>query len=674
MAASSVEGSSALVLLQFEAVRLMPDGSSRFSIRLSSMVVGSRLFVTSLFLFLSFALSLAVSALVPFRLLEANLSDLRIRHLSPRQAQDPRIVLITIDEESLQNLPYFSPVPRDFLADILETLAAKQARVIGLDILIDRPTETEKDARFEGVLDRLGNRVVLAHAGPGIQLTPASRDYHEAFLKGRRFGDVALLPDPLDGVVRYQRPRSPNGELSFPAAIAEELAASIPDQSLAIAWRRGPAPGVPPFRAFPARTLKLLPDDWIRGRVALVGSDYLYADRHRTPLTGGSDGTLTTGLEIHAHALAQLLAGTRLDEPGALRTTVMQLAAGLMGITVANVVGSPVVLFLLTVGIGVVYLVAALLLYSVAGWMLPILPPLTALAFASFLFTAVLRSRERQQRQLVRHAFEHYLAPPVVARLLRDPSQLTRAAERREISFLFTDIAGFTALVEQIPAERMAGLLNRYLDGVMSRVVEHGGLVDKIQGDAVAAMFGAPEPQDDHRRRAIRCALAIDGFAEAFRSECRAQGVPFGHTRIGVHSGIALVGNFGGSQRFDYTAHGDVVNTASRLEGANRFFGTRILASRETAEPTGMPARPIGELLLKGKSRPLEVVEPLPDAACWLPLYLAFYRALADGRKEEAAGLLPELAGIRPGDPVLDFYRRRLAQGIFDVRVELPGK
>src|SRR5262245_20513546 len=149
--------------------------------------------------------------------------------------------------------------------------------------------------------------------------------------------------------------------------------------------------------------------------------------------------------------------------------------------------------------------------------------------------------------------------------------------------------------------------------------LEFGGTVDRLVGDGIAVFFGAPAAQQDHRARAVGCALAWDRHSEAFRREQHAKGLELGITRIGVHTGSAVVGNIGTSERFHYTAHGDCVNTAARLEGANRYLGTRVCMSREVAAahpPDDLV--PVGRVVLKGKAAALDCVtfaRTLPAAA-----------------------------------------------------------
>lgn len=212
----------------------------------------------------------------------------------------------------------------------------------------------------------------------------------------------------------------------------------------------------------------------------------------------------------------------------------------------------------------------------------------------------------------VRRAFSLYVSPNLVDHLLASPSHVALGGgERRDCSFVMTDIAGFTSLVEQTAPDRVIRVLNDYLAGMTRIALAHGGTIDRIVGDAVAVVFSAPIVQVDHARRAVNCALEMDRFATGFAREQRSRGVPLGDTRIGVNSGPVIVGNVGSEAYLDYRALGDAINTAARLESANRDLGTRVCIGEATA--TRCPEadlRPVGELQLRGKSASIQAYTP----------------------------------------------------------------
>lgn len=262
-----------------------------------------------------------------------------------------------------------------------------------------------------------------------------------------------------------------------------------------------------------------------------------------------------------------------------------------------------------------------------------------------------------------RDVLSRYFSPGLAERLANGTSMVELSGQRREIAVLFTDIAGFTSLVEGLDPEMLGELLNEYLVGTTAVVFAHEGTVAKVVGDALQVLFGAPDEQEDHAARAVACAVELDGFCEAMRAEWRKRGIEIGPTRIGVHAGLAIVGNFGGERFFDYTAYGDTINTASRLEEANKVLGTRICVSARVADLVrDVRWRPVGDLVLRGRRHPLRALEPLPADERDFHGYAAAYERLSAG-DPGAMGAFAAEVGKRPDDPLSSFHLRRLLNG-----------
>src|SRR4051795_4950620 len=220
---------------------------------------------------------------------------------------------------------------------------------------------------------------------------------------------------------------------------------------------------------------------------------------------------------------------------------------------------------------------------------------------------AMSEARRRQAEAERAHAsLSRYFSPQIASRLAAVGDSDGMEVHWREVATIFTDITGFTSLVETVAPDVLGALLNEYVGGMTDVVFAHEGTVAKIIGDAIQILFNAPGDQPDYARRAVACAHGLDAWAEAFRERWREKGVNFGTTRIGVHAGPALVGNFGGSRFFDYTAYGDTINTAARLEAANKHLGTRICVSAVVANGAeDFRGRAVGDLMLRGRSEPL---------------------------------------------------------------------
>jgi len=369
-------------------------------------------------------------------------------------------------------------------------------------------------------------------------------------------------------------------------------------------------------------------------------------------------------LEIQSEALAQILLGAYIARPdwaeGVEIILVLVLGVGLI---LAFPHLSPIAGASASIAVTAALAATSWLAYTRLNWQFDaVYPGLTLLAVAaSATVTASVRSD--RERAFIRHAFGRYLSPELVRRLADDPRALRLSGERREMSFLFTDIAGFTGLSERL-GEALAPILNAYFDGACAAIFAHGGMVNEFIGDAIVAFFNAPLDQPDHAQRAVEAARALDRFAEAFRREQAARGVPFGSTRIGVHSGAALVGNFGSSQRFKYAALGDVVNTAARIEGLNKFFGTRACASVTTvAEADDTRMRPVGSVVVSGKSEALAMFEILSDdhlSDDFLDRYREAYLALEVGDLSDALARFQALHAEAPSDGPVAFHLDRL--------------
>ena len=278
--------------------------------------------------------------------------------------------------------------------------------------------------------------------------------------------------------------------------------------------------------------------------------------------------------------------------------------------------------------------------------------------------------REAQQKQAeaerAHASLSRYFSPNLAERLASDAGALDLGGQRRDIATLFTDIANFTALVETLEPEVLGPLLNDYLTGMTDLVFEHDGTVAKIVGDALHVLFGAPGEQPDHASRAVACALALDEYAQKFRERWKKKAIELGITRIGVHAGSAIVGNFGGGRFFDYTAYGDTINIAARLEAANKQLGTRVCVSAVLASKAkDFRGRPVGDLLLRGRSEGLRALEPLREKQygdASTKSYLDAFAKLEAGDPDAIAAFAAHVSK-RADDQLASFHLKRLLNG-----------
>jgi adenylate cyclase len=411
----------------------------------------------------------------------------------------------------------------------------------------------------------------------------------------------------------------------------------------------------------------------VRGRAVLIGvtSEESVKDSFSTPFnTWFNNRDPISGISVHAHVAAQLIRAA-LDGAPSLRgfsrgvEGLWILAWALAGMafgllvrhTIPAVIGSAAGLLVLGS--------AAYQAFGVAV-LLPAFPAAIAWVGAAGLTNRIMHAASDRSRVLLRQSFEHFLPPAVIAQIMAAGKLPQLGGERREISVLFCDLADFTTLAESLPPESLAAICSAYFEGVCAAVSAQGGIVTEILGDGVVAFFGVPNPQPDHADRAVNAALAIDHFASRFSAKQKARGIEFGHTRIGVHTGSAMVGNIGTGARLKYGAQGDVMNIGGRLDTLNKTIGTRICVSGDTMRRAQRHRfRPIGAFVVKGRRGPTEVFEPLDPRFCnadWIDRYDAAFRALEAGRSK-ASELFKALHREKPDDPCVAFHYRRLVAG-----------
>ncbi len=336
------------------------------------------------------------------------------------------------------------------------------------------------------------------------------------------------------------------------------------------------------------------------GRVVMVGASAPEAGALR-PTTLGP---LTPTVQIHAEAAEQILAGTAPLRPQSALPIEVGAALALAGIAaaIAARVG-PAAAFALQLTLSALWIaIAATALISYDLVLDPAGPPLIVLLSGNMAAAAAF-ARTRRMKAFISRKFEQYISVDVVREIIAHPERLRREGEMRVITALFTDIENFTPMTHRLAPHDLIALLDIYLGGLERIVTDHGGMVDGVTGDAIHAFFNVPLERADHADAAIACAAAIIEFSESFRKEPLAAEAGFGRTRVGVETGPAIVGDVGGAGRLNYTAYGDAVIVASRLEQANKQFNSQIcIGPGAAAAAQRRDLAPLGALQLKGLS------------------------------------------------------------------------
>ena len=606
---------------------------------------------------------------------------------APHEEQEPDIVIVAIDEDTLRGFLYRSPVDRRFVSDLLQCMAAHEPKAIGLDLLLDQPTEPDKDAALRQTLQAIKLPVIVSYVTSGAIVTPEQKAFEDAMIPQHQRALADLPTDQFDtarGV--FPGEKMPDGRYvpGFARALAAAAGVQTPAVPVPIIWRGRPKPtptdlNPKPFRQISATVAGFMPAAWFRDKIVLIGSDVTLVDRHRTPFSttlAGDEGQLP-GVVIQAHILSQLLHGKQSPLVGWGTDFAIALLFALAGaaLGVANVALLPRLLG----GIGLIILLWAggIALFHFHAIIIGLIAPTLSLIGAFAVLDSLGGRDARRQREFIQGAFSRYVSPKVVEQMVQDPSRMSLESERRLMTYLFSDIQNFTTMSERIDSKSLAALVNAYLDGMTNVVMKYDGMVDKFIGDAVFAIFNAPVDLPDHAQKAVLCMLEMDRFTENFRVEQRAAGISLGVTRIGVHTGISVIGNFGSRARFTYTAQGDAVNTAARLEGINKYLGTRLCVSGATRDLCpDIAFRPVASVVLKGKTEALELWEPLhgdtysPD---FLRDYGVAYQRLKD-QQPDAAGLFAALHAVAPDDPCVALHVRRLADGESGVEMVMTEK
>lgn len=420
-----------------------------------------------------------------------------------------------------------------------------------------------------------------------------------------------------------------------------------------------------------------IPDALLAGQIVFIGSSaHGLMDLRFSPLGG-----VMPGVEAHAQVLEQILSGHILTRPNwAKAAEVIAIVVGGLAISFLAIRARALTAASVTAAFLALVLAGGWYAFREHGLLINTVTPALIFALAFVLGSLIHHFISEREQRWIKDVFSRYVSPNRVEYLVRHPEAMSLGGVRQECSFVFTDLANFTSLMESIDPGDAVAMLNDYLDQMIAIAFQYEGTLDRIVGDAVVIMFSAPVPQPDHRARALACALAMDAFATEHARKLNAAGVRFGITRIGIHSGEVIVGNFGGSTMFDYRALGDPVNTASRLEGANKQIGTNICLSAATL--AGCPdaaVRPVGRLILKGKIEAVEVFEPLVGEReqRYAPRqsYLEAYEQLSvAGDQERATAMFAELAARYPEDPLVKLYASRLADGEGGNLILLAGK
>jgi len=619
------------------------------------------------------------------RALDRAFFDAASRHPLRAPSIPANSAIVLIDEHTMKAMSELGlrwPFPRTIFARLLVALHQAGAARVLVDFTFFEESESPVDDATLAAVAAASPSVILACTQ---ERPPAfwGKDFvvaHPAFFLKPRTGFVEF-PADSDGVARTYVTA---GSL---AAAAFDPPATAPAGRL-IRWQ-GPlnklgAKGVPVLSAAPyidagrpiidrlqAADPDLGPEKFaatlaretglsgplaeaVRGRTVFVGTNASStSDFKPVPV-----GDVQPGILLHWTAWTNLAGGELITPlPRAALPWVALAVAGL--IIWAGRRQLELTPPLVAAGVLAAMLVGGSYAALSAGWYFPPATPLAAVLLTLLGVVAESFWIEQERKREIQSMFGAYVDPAVVAQLVRNPESIRLGGERREATVFFSDLAGFTDLSEKLPPEQMVEVVNAYLEQTSECLHRHGAYVDKYIGDAVMAVFGVPQALPDHAVAACRSALEAYRAIDAINAQYAAKvGVKL-KVRIGLNTGEMIVGNLGSSRKKNYTVMGDAVNLASRLEGANKVFGTGILLGHETAlRVQGVLAtRPLARLRVKGKAQAIEVhtlhgvPAELSSTECdFIAAYRGGYDAYVNGRFAEGAEALGRADGIIPGD------------------------
>lgn len=402
--------------------------------------------------------------------------------------------------------------------------------------------------------------------------------------------------------------------------------------------------------------MELVPAEYFRDKIVLIGATAAgLMDLRVVPFSN-----VFPGPEIHANIMQTLLSGQFVKRVPWHLTLAMLVVFGLLTVFV-SLRFKPMVAGLILFGSMMAYFVAAAVLFDRSLIWVEMVRPLAVVLFTNMAILGYRYLTEEKQKVWIKNMFQGYMSKDLVDKIMANPDLLAMGGDKKEITVFFSDIKGFSSFSEKLGTpERLIALINEYLGAMSDVVLEHGGYISKYEGDAIMAFWGAPTEDPRHAQTCIKCVWAMNQRLKALNQDLAQRNMPNLFTRFGINTGLVTVGNVGSERKKSYTAMGDSVNLGSRLEGANKEYGTAIMISEFTYEKVkGLyPVRELDMLRVVGKEQPVRVYELLGMAESDVPaekqqavgIYL---KGLAEYRAknwDQAIALFKQALGVDPED------------------------
>jgi adenylate cyclase len=597
------------------------------------------------------AAALLLATWDPVQRVEWSMYDWSMRLASRHVDTAPDVIVVAIDEPSFAEIGRPWPWPRALHAKLVDELARAGAMTIAFDIVFDVETTPDNDRAFAAAVRRAGNVIVGVDRAVVEDSRYALTQWSEPFAalaEAAAGGGVVRIPYDPDATLRRVE-LSVDGRPTLAAAVAaRDPRAKFPDDRDTPRLFRFDGPsrrGIETVSYYQALDAEhLLPRGIFRGRHVLVGRSLQAAaslegqeDLFKTPVA-----IRMAGVEVHATVVDALLRSRWVADPFASRGLLILfcIVTAAVGAALTFAVGP---LESIATVVACVLLLAAIAYASLAQWnvRLPILIPALALLLPHLATSGYRFAVTSRERRMIKHAFQHYVAPAIVERMLADPSQLRLGGEEYDLTVLFSDIEGFTTLSEKLTPQQLRDRLSGYFKDMLDGLLAERGTLDKLIGDAIMVYFGCPIADADHPMQACRGALAMQRRMVELNARWAAEGLPQVRTRIGINTGRAVAGNMGTDTIFNFTILGDCVNLASRLEGVNKEYGTLVIIGEDTRERIGnaFEVRELDWIRVKGKLKPVAIYELVAEAGLIDDRQREVFAKYADGLAKYRLGL-----------------------------------
>lgn len=515
------------------------------------------------------------------------------------------IIILAVDDVSLHEIGQW-PWPRSVFAEVLKKIS--HAKSIGIDVSFSESSVvgSADDLLLQNVFKSLSDQTsivlpVQVQARGKIENKPLS-----IFSQFTKLGFVNVVVDS-DGVIRNVESEK-DSLYSFSSLLAGTPAGEIP-QKIRIDYHgpRGTFVTLPLVDVLNGK----VPDRIFNDAVVLIGvtADDLH-DILNTPFG------LMPGVEIHANIIETIL-DKNYRVPLSMTLALLILAlCNICTLLFVTLIKRFYILTASLIGFGILVNVVGVILFS-QGILFPHLYVTLSFILMSIIVIVFQYISESKDKKMIRQMFHHYLMPSVVEELVNNPKKLTLGGEKRKITIFFSDIRDFTAISESLSPEQLSKLINQYLTVMTDIIMKHNGLVDKYIGDAIMAFWGAPVENNNQVIDACRAIQEMSKALQELNNEWKKEGIPLLKIGVGLNVGEAVVGNFGSEKRFNYTALGDEVNFASRLEGVNKMYGTQCIVSEsifnELLHDGQFVLRKLDMIKVKGKKEPKVIFEFVTD-------------------------------------------------------------